>query len=311
MIPSYFCWNHFMASSFVSRCWKPTLPVLRRLWETLNPKHVAKRNKKKTKNVSFKWNCLCHSRKLNCSKSVCLFSTLISDKCVNSDIKFSRKWVISCSQLDWENFGGVKWISVNLPNYVRIETNSDMSNGIYLGGPRQRRSPNRRYRLMDRIWCPNRCVPEYRNRSCRWLRSCHVSIRIHAPKTKMHNSIRTRGHLLTPDDNAIHGIACVSFVCKSLSNRLSKRLLQIEGILSGMWWPVTVKRHRCIQSTALWPTNLNAHEHTSITHCHNNHGAVNLFTLRPRSKISSALAPRTVQWTAIFSLRRIPNERTV
>lgn len=34
-------------------------------------------------------------------------------------------------------------------------------------------------------------------------------------------------------------------------------------------------------------------------------------TLRPRSRISSALAPRTVQWTAIFSLRRIPKERTV
>ncbi|KYM85416.1 hypothetical protein ALC53_04659 [Atta colombica] len=35
------------------------------------------------------------------------------------------------------------------------------------------------------------------------------------------------------------------------------------------------------------------------------------FTFRPRSRISSALAPRTVQCTAIFSLRRIPNERTV
>uniref|UniRef100_A0A182KHN7 Uncharacterized protein n=1 Tax=Anopheles christyi TaxID=43041 RepID=A0A182KHN7_9DIPT len=34
-------------------------------------------------------------------------------------------------------------------------------------------------------------------------------------------------------------------------------------------------------------------------------------TFRPRSRISSALAPRTVQWTAIFSLRRMPNERTV
>ena len=34
-------------------------------------------------------------------------------------------------------------------------------------------------------------------------------------------------------------------------------------------------------------------------------------TFRPRSRISSAFAPRTVQWTAIFSLRRIPNDRTV
>lgn len=34
-------------------------------------------------------------------------------------------------------------------------------------------------------------------------------------------------------------------------------------------------------------------------------------TLRPLSKISSALAPRTVQWTAIFSLRRIPKDLTV
>ena len=34
-------------------------------------------------------------------------------------------------------------------------------------------------------------------------------------------------------------------------------------------------------------------------------------TLRPRSRISSALGPRTVTWTAIFSLRRIPKVRTV
>ena len=37
----------------------------------------------------------------------------------------------------------------------------------------------------------------------------------------------------------------------------------------------------------------------------------NRITFNPRSRISSALAPRTVQCTAIFSLRRIPNERTV
>ena len=36
-----------------------------------------------------------------------------------------------------------------------------------------------------------------------------------------------------------------------------------------------------------------------------------LLTLSPRSKISSAFGPLTVQWTAIFSLRRIPKERTV
>lgn len=36
-----------------------------------------------------------------------------------------------------------------------------------------------------------------------------------------------------------------------------------------------------------------------------------LLTFRPLSRISSALAPRTVQWTAIFSLRRIPNDLTV
>jgi hypothetical protein len=34
-------------------------------------------------------------------------------------------------------------------------------------------------------------------------------------------------------------------------------------------------------------------------------------TLRPRSRISSAFGPRTVTWTAIFSLRRIPKVRTV
>ena len=34
-------------------------------------------------------------------------------------------------------------------------------------------------------------------------------------------------------------------------------------------------------------------------------------TFKPFSRISSALAPRTVQCTAIFSLRRMPNERTV
>ena len=37
MIPSYFCWNHFMASSLVSLCWKPTFPVFLLLWATLNP----------------------------------------------------------------------------------------------------------------------------------------------------------------------------------------------------------------------------------------------------------------------------------
>ena len=35
------------------------------------------------------------------------------------------------------------------------------------------------------------------------------------------------------------------------------------------------------------------------------------FTLRPRSRISSAFGPRTVTCTAIFSLRRMPNVRTV
>jgi hypothetical protein len=34
-------------------------------------------------------------------------------------------------------------------------------------------------------------------------------------------------------------------------------------------------------------------------------------TLRPRSRISIAFSPRTVQWTAIFSLRRMLNVRTV
>merc|ERR1712047_62668 len=34
-------------------------------------------------------------------------------------------------------------------------------------------------------------------------------------------------------------------------------------------------------------------------------------TLSPRSRISSAFAPRTVQWQAIFSLRLIPKDLTV
>merc|ERR1712214_254467 len=34
-------------------------------------------------------------------------------------------------------------------------------------------------------------------------------------------------------------------------------------------------------------------------------------TFNPRSRISSALGPRTVQWHEIFSLRRIPKVRTV
>ena len=34
-------------------------------------------------------------------------------------------------------------------------------------------------------------------------------------------------------------------------------------------------------------------------------------TLSPLSRISSAFGPRTVTWTAIFSLRRMPNVRTV
>lgn len=43
MIPSYFCWNHFMASSFVSRCGNPTWPTLRRRWATLNPEKNSKK----------------------------------------------------------------------------------------------------------------------------------------------------------------------------------------------------------------------------------------------------------------------------
>eukprot|EP00397_Hematodinium_sp_SG-2012_P055738 GEMP01068242.1.p1 GENE.GEMP01068242.1~~GEMP01068242.1.p1 ORF type:complete len:272 (+),score=65.20 GEMP01068242.1:280-1095(+) len=35
------------------------------------------------------------------------------------------------------------------------------------------------------------------------------------------------------------------------------------------------------------------------------------FTFRPFSRISSAFSPRTVTWHAIFSFRRMPNERTV
>ena len=34
-------------------------------------------------------------------------------------------------------------------------------------------------------------------------------------------------------------------------------------------------------------------------------------TFKPLSRISSALAPRTVQWTAIFSFLLIPKDRTV
>jgi hypothetical protein len=34
-------------------------------------------------------------------------------------------------------------------------------------------------------------------------------------------------------------------------------------------------------------------------------------TFRPRSRISIAFSPRTVTWTAIFSLRRMPKVRTV
>lgn len=37
MIPSYFCWNHFIASSFVRRWGNPTFPVLRLLCATLKP----------------------------------------------------------------------------------------------------------------------------------------------------------------------------------------------------------------------------------------------------------------------------------
>lgn len=41
--PSYFCWNHFIASSLVRRCWKPTWPVLRRRWVTLKPAETGEK----------------------------------------------------------------------------------------------------------------------------------------------------------------------------------------------------------------------------------------------------------------------------
>jgi len=35
-----FCWNHFIASSLVRRCWKPTMPVFLRLCATLKPEII-------------------------------------------------------------------------------------------------------------------------------------------------------------------------------------------------------------------------------------------------------------------------------
>ena len=54
MIPSYFCWNHFMASSLVRRWMKPILPVFRRLWATLYPGKEGER-KRGSDDENFVW----------------------------------------------------------------------------------------------------------------------------------------------------------------------------------------------------------------------------------------------------------------
>lgn len=144
-----------------------------------------------------------------------------------SDTRFSRKWVILIFASWLRKFRWQK--SGNFPNYVRNVWNKNRcGDDAYLGGPTQRRSPNHRYRLMDRIWCPNRCVLEYRNRSYRWLRSCRVSIRIHGP---VHRKIREYFNKknfdtwikITTEVFSVCVCMCfffVSFVRKSLSKQI-------------------------------------------------------------------------------------------
>lgn len=108
---------------------------------------------------------------------------------------------------------------------------------VYLVGPRQRRNPSRRYRSMGRIWFPSRCVPECRNRSFRWQQNCRVSTRIHAPVERewwklviLFTLVLTwpwSGFFFIKINWHISEIG-VSFVCKSISDVQSKRLLQIE-----------------------------------------------------------------------------------
>lgn len=134
--------------------------------------------------------------------------------------------------------------SDDFPNYCATEKKSGaryVEGDNYLVVPRRRRNPNHRYRSMDRIWFPNRCVPGYRNQSYQWQRSCCVSIHIRAPigrgKTIFFSIfsgmlVRTLTHKMNDFDWMLLGV-CVSFVCKSISEMQSKRLLQIERIWSG------------------------------------------------------------------------------
>lgn len=75
-------------------------------------------------------------------------------------------------------------------NFVQSRTIFDgMERSTYLDVLIQRRNQDHRYRLMDRTWYPNRCVLGYRIQSCRFVRNCHVSIRIHGPEIGRNRSI--------------------------------------------------------------------------------------------------------------------------
>lgn len=161
IIPSYFCWNHFMASSFVRRCWKPIMPRLRLRWATLYPEMRSRWVKLLAKGFGrlFLLHRVTPNRK---------FSAALSRNCES---------LISAHGLDVERFKILR-----LYQWQLIIVLGWGFRGTYRDDPRQRRSQDHRYRLKDRIWYPNRCVPEYRNRSFRFARSFRVSTRILGPR---------------------------------------------------------------------------------------------------------------------------------
>lgn len=91
----------------------------------------------------------------------------------------SRNWetLLSAHGLDVESVKISRFHRWHLIIVLVLTRKSD----TYQDGPRRRRSQDHRYRSMDRIWYPNRCVPEYRNRSFRFVRSSRVSTRILGP----------------------------------------------------------------------------------------------------------------------------------
>ena len=106
-----------------------------------------------------------------------------------------------------------------------------------------------------------------------------------------------------------------------------KSKLKILGLYLTVWTSNLIGKRRSftfephtpliiIHAKILWLVSNDFLKHTFVTSKENQDSTYYIFwepmfTFNPSSRISSALAPHTVQCTVIFSLRRMPNECTV